>query len=207
MEQKENECSLLQWSAEIQCRWSAVYIYCKETGLQTKVGTEFKDCTITTVQEGTSTVTYFLTADGYRYRRDTVTDNDKHTASVTNTLVGNAQVEINKTFPNGLLASPTTLTYTIYRNGTAIGTKTVSYTGDVDGQPFTPDAVTVASYEDLTTKVDAAATSLLPRYDASGIQYKYTVAETLVFQLLRMVQQQTILQMKEPILRQVQVTA
>ena len=152
----------------------------KETGLQTKVGTEFKDCTITTVQEGTSTVTYFLTADGYRYRQDTVTDNDKHTASVTNTLVGNAQVEINKTFPNGLLASPTTLTYTIYRNGTAIGTKTVSYTGDVDGQPFTPDAVTVASYEDLTTKVDAAATGLLPRYDASGIQYKYTVAETTI---------------------------
>ncbi len=148
----------------------------KETSLQTENGSEFKDCTFKTINGQN----YFITADGYRYRQTTTTDNQR--IEIVNTLVGNAEVVIDKTFTNGLLASPTTLTYTIYCNGNEIGTKTAKYEGNVDGKSFKPDQIVIKSYEDLTTRADAyaSATGLLPRYDDKGAIYKYTVQETKI---------------------------
>ena len=149
-----------------------LYTYsAEETDLKVKVDGKFE---ATTKKDGTD----FVTADGYRYRQSTTTNSATGTETITNQLIGNAEVEIHKTFPNGLLASPTTLTYTIYRNGTAIGTKTVSYTGTKDGASFTPDIITIQKYEDLTLTTGTSGSGLLPRYDENGVQYKYTVQET-----------------------------
>lgn len=145
------------------------------TGMKTMVGGALEPCTSKVVSENGTNVQYYITQDGYRYREDKTTDANGN-ITYTNTLVGNAKVEIDKTFPNGLLASPTSLTYTIYQNGTEIGTKTVSYQNE-SAVPFTPAAITITSFEDLTTKTTTAA-GLLPRYDKSGTQYVYTVQET-----------------------------
>ncbi|MFZ2756043.1 MAG: SpaA isopeptide-forming pilin-related protein, partial [Atopobiaceae bacterium] len=146
-----------------------------ETALRTKVGS---DWVAATNKDGSP---YFVTADGYRYQTSSTTD-EKGNITITNKLLGNAQVTVNKTFTNGLLASPTKLTYTVYRNGTPIGTKTVSYTGTAypegDGPTFTPGAVTITKYEDMDPGSYGSNSGTLPRYDDSGNQYKYTVAET-----------------------------
>jgi hypothetical protein len=123
---------------------------------------------------------YLVTADGYRYRQDTVFDEASGSAAVTNTLVGNAEIVISKSFPEGLLGSTdTSITYTIYRNDEILGTKAVTYRlSEHPEVPFTPDSLTVTSYEDLTTNPTGGA-GLLPRYDGQGAEYRYSVAETV----------------------------
>jgi len=146
-----------------------------EAEVQTKVNGEFEDATIQVV-DGT---TYVITADGYRYRQDTTVDASGNT-TVKNVLVGNAEVKIDKTFSDGLLASPTTLTFSIYQNGSLLGTYTKGYTGDVDGTAFT-DTIEITDYSQLTTRAAGVPESgLLPRYDVTGAQYKYFVKESAI---------------------------
>lgn len=143
------------------------YLYTvMEGSVKTQVGNRFESSK-TSIIGG---VTYLITFDGYRYRNEITKVPSKTT--VRNVLVGDAQVVINKTFTSGLPANPTTLTYTIYQNGTAIGTKTVTYQ-DQTAVPFTPDPITITSYEDMDAG-SYTGSGLLPRYDENGAQYRYT---------------------------------
>jgi uncharacterized repeat protein (TIGR02543 family) len=143
-----------------------------EYGVQTYVGTTLTNATTETVDN----VEYIVTGDGYRYRQSTTVDGDNTT--ITNTLVGNAEVVIDKTFTGGVLADNTEVKYTVYQNGIAIGTVTRTYnkTTETEGTNYKPGTITVEKYSDLDGNTNSA---LLPRYNDRGAEYRYTVSESV----------------------------
>lgn len=152
-----------------------------ERGVRTKVNGTMTDATI--IEEGG--VTYVITADGRRYRQEieqSTADDGTIEFHVTNTLVGNAQVRIEKSFPQGLLDSPTEITYTIYRDDVAVGSVSKTYTTAEWGtEAFTHtfDVTKPSDLDTLTGVVDANLPAF-PRYDATGREYTYLATETSV---------------------------
>ncbi|MEG2616050.1 MAG: Cna B-type domain-containing protein, partial [Raoultibacter sp.] len=133
---------------------------------------------------------FFKNADGaspsgyYRYKKEVTKDAATGNLVVANTLVGNAEIKINKTFPDGVLPGGADITYTVFRDGAPIGTKNVGYhpadpqyiyrDENNPGQPYT-EQTTIKTYADFTPS--PAATGELPRYAPDGHEYKYTITE------------------------------
>ena len=156
-------------------------------------GTFSDDETATIYQDGDKT--YLLSANGYRYETTVnVTDNGNasKTFAFTNTLVGNAEVDIAKSLPQGFKQtwndqtkqwdtdSSASFTYTVYQNDQAIGTKTLAFAADdaaADGS-VASKSLQVTRYDDLAQTGDTKRSGELPRYDAQGNEYVYTVKET-----------------------------
>ncbi len=156
-------------------------------------GTFSDDETATIFQDGDKT--YLLSANGYRYETTVnVTDNGNasKTFAFTNTLVGNAEVDITKSLPQGFKQtwndqtqqwdkdSSASFTYTVYQNDQAIGTKTLAFAADdaaADGS-VASKSLQITRYDDLTQTGDTKLSGELPRYDAQGNEYVYTVKET-----------------------------
>ncbi|MDD5893820.1 MAG: Cna B-type domain-containing protein, partial [Coriobacteriaceae bacterium] len=156
-------------------------------------GTFAADETATIYTDGGTT--YLLSANGYRYETTVnVTDNGNasKTFAFTNTLVGNAEVDIAKSLPQGFKQtwndqtkqwdtdSGASFTYTVYQNGQPIGTKTLTFTADdaaSDGS-VAGKSLQVTRYDDLDQTGDTKLSGDLPRYDAQGNEYVYTVKET-----------------------------
>lgn len=139
--------------------------------------------------------TYLLSADGYRYETTvSVTDNGNasKTFAFTNTLVGNAEVDITKSLPQGFKQSwndqtqqwdtdsSATFTFTVYQNDQPIGTKTLEFGADdaaSDGG-VASKSLQITRYDDLVQSGNTKLSGELPRYDAQGNEYAYTVKET-----------------------------
>ncbi|MDY5662113.1 MAG: Cna B-type domain-containing protein [Coriobacteriales bacterium] len=156
-------------------------------------GTFSDDETATIYQDGDKT--YLLSANGYRYETTVnVTDNGNasKTFAFTNTLVGNAEVDIAKSLPQGFKQtwndqtrqwdkdSSASFTYTVYQNDQAIGTKTLAFAADdaaADGS-VASKSLQITRYDDLAQTGDTKRSGELPRYDAQGNEYVYTVKET-----------------------------
>ncbi|MGN0059953.1 MAG: Cna B-type domain-containing protein, partial [Coriobacteriales bacterium] len=156
-------------------------------------GTFSDDETATIYQDGDKT--YLLSANSYRYETTVnVTDNGNasKTFAFTNTLVGNAEVDITKSLPQGFKQtwndqtqqwdkdSSASFTYTVYQNDQAIGTKTLAFAADdaaADGS-VASKSLQITRYDDLTQTGDTKLSGELPRYDAQGNEYVYTVKET-----------------------------
>ncbi|SFG41448.1 Cna B-type domain-containing protein [Oribacterium sp. WCC10] len=149
----------------------------------------------------------FLTKDGYRYihsyNSESASDNQKIT--ITNTLVGNAQILITKTFPTGLSDSDkergfAEVTFDIYQNSKKIGTVTRTYKKGATLHTVGPegdesetainriedlydsftDQILIDSYEDMDREGITGAEKYhgqLPRYDENGAEYTYTAYE------------------------------
>ncbi|MEG0455274.1 MAG: Cna B-type domain-containing protein, partial [Bacteroides sp.] len=164
-----------------------------ETGVRTKIGEEYQPVDLEKA-EG-----HFVTQDGYRYRQVTEVQDDG-SILVKNILVGNAEVNITKTFPDGIVGGTTTITYGIYQDGVKIGTVTKVYTdesgkGDYTYNADAPDHsvnkyvssdrgtdVLVSTYSQLGDRPDPVPSEgLLPRYDSKdGHEYQYTITEDAV---------------------------
>lgn len=139
--------------------------------------------------------TYLLSANGYRYETTvSVTDNGNasKTFAFTNTLVGNAEVDITKSLPQGFKQSwndqtqqwdkdsSATFTFTVYQNDQPIGTKTLEFGADdaaSDGG-VASKSLQITRYDDLVQSGNTKLSGELPRYDAQGNEYAYTVKET-----------------------------
>ncbi|OON87231.1 hypothetical protein BXO88_05000 [Oribacterium sp. C9] len=148
---------------------------------------------------------YILTYDGYRYIQTYAPDkaadenasseaSDDQYINITNTLVGDAEVLITKTFSSGLTEDDQKngleVTFDVYQNKTKIGSVKRIYK---DGQILKSDGtvlesnvdftkefsnqIHIRSYEDLDEKKDAEKAGLLPRYDDEGVEYRYTAYE------------------------------
>ena len=156
-------------------------------------GTFAADETATIYTDGGKT--YLLSANGYRYETTVdVTDNGNasKTFAFTNTLVGNAEVDITKNLPQGFKQtwngqtgqwdkeSGASFTYTVYQNDQPIGTKTLAFTADDEAAngSVAGKSLQVTRYDDLAQTGDTKRSGELPRYDAQGNEYVYTVKET-----------------------------
>ena len=151
--------------------------------------------------------TYFVTGDGYRYLQTVekrIVDGRANT-HITNTLVGNAELKLVKKFPNGFSSKDSTyeFKFDVFQDKKKIGTITRKYgkgsklyklndaneiaeaftiesmddlkgNGDSDAKIKFADIATISSFEQLT---DATDTGLLPRYDAEGKEYTYSIFE------------------------------
>lgn len=174
----------------------------KESQVKTKVNGALQPAVVSVVGGDT----FFLTADGYRYRQETseITKDasGRSRMSVTNTLVGDAEVHIQKTFGDGLKPGDEgrtiTLGFTIYRDGEPVGTKSIVIDTSDDspdlvktnpndpsseGLTLSPAKATelkLTSYSQFTTLEEGfrGLTGELPRYDGQGNEYLYTVKET-----------------------------
>lgn len=156
-------------------------------------GTFADDETATVYTDGGKT--YLLSANGYRYETTVnVTDsgNASKTFAFTNTLVGNAEVDITKSLPQGFKQtwndqtqqwdkdSSATFTFTVYQNDQPIGTKTLAFGADdaaSDGGAASKQ-MQITRYGDLVQSGSTKLSGELPRYDAQGNEYAYTVKET-----------------------------
>ncbi|OON86678.1 hypothetical protein BXO88_06710 [Oribacterium sp. C9] len=181
-----------------------LYYVVREGAVSTRVGSEFKETDIETINGKT----YYVTQDGYRYlqSKSPKTDADGNVETeIVNTLIGNAQIKIVKHFPEGLSESDirsgkSTITFDVYQNKKKIGTVTRTYDKNAtlgkvnaDGEfsshkigsieelshEFT-DEILITSYDDEVLKLDDSVkgfTGLLPRYTPDGAEYTYTAFE------------------------------
>ncbi len=181
-----------------------LYYVVKEGNVSTKVGSEFKDTSIETIDGKT----YYVTDDGYRYLQSKSYKTDAEgnvETKIVNRLIGNAQIKIVKHFPEGLSESDikagrSTITFDVYQNKKKIGTVTRTYDKNVslgkvsaDGEvsyhkvesiqdlskEFT-DEILITAYDDADLKLDDSVkgfTGLLPRYTLDGEEYIYTAFE------------------------------
>lgn len=198
-----------------------LYYFVKEVGVATEAGKDAKTegKTQKTSFDGNSTLwdvdfykvgdtTYFVTADGYRYIQDVSTNrlaNGNVETTITNRLVGNAQVKLIKSFPNGLSSTdqtagkPASFSFDVFQSDNKIGTITKVYKAGTtiheykDGnlvertldsgslsKPFS-DVIIIDSFtdSDIFELYDSYKNSsgLLPRYDMFGAEYTYTIFE------------------------------
>ncbi len=124
---------------------------------------------------------YFITADGYRYL------SERDGEDITNTLVGEAEIIIDKSFPNGMIEGrPTNLGFTVYRNGVALATTTQQYAYDENAAENKPENRNLIGYykdgnRNVAVTADEAAGKdviTFERYDESGREYEYIIKET-----------------------------
>lgn len=198
-----------------------LYYFPKEESVRTKnKNTGEMENAILFKEDG---IEYFLTGDNYRYKQSykygtEITDADSvssveaatsgsgdQSVTITNTLVGDAEIHIKKTFTNGLSEYDkergyAEVTFVIYRNSRKIGTVTRTYkpgeylqTIKSDGTVITKkiesldelkdsftDELLIDSYDDMEitgTSLSDTPTGKLPRYDENGIEYTYAVYE------------------------------
>lgn len=132
----------------------------------------------------------FITADGYRYKQATTIDAAGRT-QITNTLIGNAEVDITKTFPDGIIGGSATIVYDIQRDGVLMGSLTHTYTDTSGTGAYTYDPAlsdnSIHEYSETVKVTDfaqldgASETGLLPRYDPTdGHEYTYLLTEKSV---------------------------
>ncbi|SFG45530.1 Cna B-type domain-containing protein [Oribacterium sp. WCC10] len=185
-----------------------LYYFVKEGFVRTKVGSDFENAT--EEKPKVDGPTYYLTDDGYRYVQEVTTNQNTDgnvDISITNRLVGNAQIKVTKRFKGGISQidadnGEAKVNFDVFQNNNKIGVISKTYKegsvicriGD-DGQMiYTPitdlaqlktdftDVIIVDRYDDdndaMTLTQDFSSfTDLLPRYDPNGAEYTYSVFE------------------------------
>ncbi len=133
----------------------------------------------------------FVTYDGHRYHQETVVDGITGRIEIRNILEGDAEVDIKKTFPDGIIRGNTTISYEVLQDGLSIGTIDHTYTDNSGTGKYTydPDSsdhavnkyeetLTIKEYEQLS---NSTATGKLPRYSpVDGHEYRYKVVEKTI---------------------------